>query len=172
MTKGRVGLLIVASIVFLTVGFVIGQMVQAAGTIPGSAGDPLVAESYVEKTVGESVAALQTKIDELQAKVGVLEQEIETLSKEKGKNDQNLNSQASLSNQTPVQNSNAGAKKVTVTGKLANIRSGPGSNHGIIATMHTGETGTYGGVVQNGWCKIVLANGREGWVANWLVQVK
>jgi len=159
MTKGRAALLAVASIVFLTVGFVIGQMVQAAGAIPGSAGDPLVARSYVKKIVGETVAGMQTKIDELQAAVDDLEKKVEVLSPS--------TPSTSPADQEPT----SGTKVVTVTGKSANIRTGPGTNYDKITTLVQGDKASFAGE-ENGWYQIVLPDGRKGWVANWLVQVK
>lgn len=175
MTKGRTALLVVAAMVFLTVGFVIGQMVQAAGTIPGSNGDPLVAQSYVEQVVGETVTGLQTKIDELQAKVEDLQQRVDGLSKETGSSAGtsagSVSKEPSSSNSPKENNSSVTGKTVTVSGKAANIRTGPGTNYEIITTLSNGKKAAF--IEQeNGWVKLILSDGQEGWVADWLVKVE
>ncbi|ATW25940.1 SH3 domain-containing protein [Candidatus Formimonas warabiya] len=166
MTKGRAALLVVAAIVFLTVGFVIGQMVQAAGAIPGTAGDPLVAQSYVEKIVGETVASLQTKLDEMQAKVDDLQEEVDALSGDTGTNKGSGKTTLPQSSNPPAQ-----GKTVVVSGDSANIRTGPGTTYAKVTTLVKGDTATMVSE-ENGWYKITLQDGKEGWVANWLVEVK
>ena len=56
MTKNGVIILIVAAVVFTVVGFFIGQAATALIDPPGSDGDPLVTQSYVEALVGERTA--------------------------------------------------------------------------------------------------------------------
>ncbi|MDD4753030.1 MAG: SH3 domain-containing protein [Desulfitobacteriaceae bacterium] len=173
MTKGRGALLVVAAMVFLTVGFVIGQIVQAAGTIPGSADDPLVAKSYVEEAVGKQVVGLQTTIDELQAKVDLLQEKVDSLS---GKSSSSSSTQKPPSGSTNKPDSSTTkpprqGNMITVTGSSANIRTGPGTGYDKITTLSEGDTALFL-LEENSWCKIQLADGQEGWVANWLVEVK
>lgn len=52
MNKGKAVLLILAALVCVSLGFVVGQVVQATGNQPGSENDPLVSQSYVEKVLG------------------------------------------------------------------------------------------------------------------------
>lgn len=66
MSKSSVIILIIAAVVFTGLGFVVGQ-VMAEGSNPGSADDPVVSESYVDKLVGDRASALQTQIDEIMA---------------------------------------------------------------------------------------------------------
>ncbi|MBS1348061.1 MAG: hypothetical protein HP052_01090, partial [Firmicutes bacterium] len=66
MNKSSVVILIIAAVVFTGLGFVVGQ-VMAEGKNPGSADDPVVSESYVDKLVGDRASALQTQIDEIMA---------------------------------------------------------------------------------------------------------
>ena len=49
MSKGGIIVLIVAALVFCGLGFVIGQVVQASGSVGGSESDPVVTQSYVDK---------------------------------------------------------------------------------------------------------------------------
>lgn len=174
MTKGRGVLLVVAAMVFLTVGFVVGQMVQAAGTIPGSSSDPLVAQSYVEEIVGKKVAGLQTKIDELQANVDSLKDKVDSL--EAGGNNtsqaQEPSKQTTSTTEPSVSNnSSSDGKTVSITGKLANIRSGPGTTYDKVTTLYAGDSVAYLDK-ENGWIKVLLGDGQEGWVAEWLAAVK
>ena len=74
MNRGKIALLVVAALVFLSLGFVIGQVVQAVDTLPGSNEDPIATQSYVETAVGERLAVLNTKIEELEAEVAALKQ--------------------------------------------------------------------------------------------------
>ncbi|MGI6065850.1 MAG: SH3 domain-containing protein [Bacillota bacterium] len=171
MTKGRGALLVVASMVFLAVGFVIGQIVQAAGTIPGSADDPLVAQSYVEEAVGKKVADLQKTIDELQAKVDLLEDKIDSLPGKSGSSSSPNTKNNDDDKGKSTQQSSREGKKVTVSGSSANIRTGPGTSYDRVTTLTEGDTGTFL-LEENGWYKIELADGQEGWVANWLVTVE
>lgn len=175
MTKGRVAILFVAAMVFLTVGFVIGQMVQAAGVIPGSADDPLVAKSYVEEAVTKQVANLQAKIDQLQSKVTALEEQLASLgggdtTSALGGDSSGDSGGSESSDDSQVQPADSGQTAV-VTGDLANVRSGAGTTYDIMTTLHKGDTVSYLGE-ENSWYRVVLSDGREGWVANWLVQVK
>lgn len=181
MTKGRVALLVVAAMVFLSVGFVIGQIVQAAGTVPGSAGDPLVAQSYVEKVVGETVADLESKLDEMDSKVTALQERIDELSKDTRKvssgssssGNSGSNSGSSSGAAKPDNNSKSSAqgKTVAVSGTSANVRSGPGTTYDKVASLVSGDTATVI-LEENSWYKVTLSDGQEGWIANWLVEVK
>lgn len=79
MTKTRkviFGGLIVAS---LGIGFFLGHAVQAGTVQPGSAADPLVSQSYVDKQVSERTKQMEAKVQELQAKATTLEQKIKFL---------------------------------------------------------------------------------------------
>ena len=70
--RGKVALFIIAAIIFLVVGFVCGQIVKALTTLPGDKDDPVVTQSYVEAQIGSSLAALTTRIEELEAELAAL----------------------------------------------------------------------------------------------------
>ena len=92
---------------------------QAAGTIPGTAGDPLVAQSYVEKVVRETVADLQNKLDDMEVKVAVLEEKIGDLSGNTGK---------------------SSSKSTTSRNAGSNTSNNTGSNSGSNSNKNTKET--------------------------------
>ena len=61
------------------------------------------------------------------------------------------------------------AKTMTITGSKVNIRSGPGTNYGIITTLTQGTTVKAIGK-QGNWYQIQLPNGKIGWVYYTLVR--
>ena len=64
----------------------------------------------------------------------------------------------------------APGKYVVINTNHVNVRSGPGTNHGIIGMVNTGERYTW--LADSGqWHRIKLQNG-EGWVANWLTRIQ
>src|SRR5882724_3851455 len=63
------------------------------------------------------------------------------------------------------------ADTLTVTAVQADVRAGPGVTHAILTTLPKGATFSIV-ETQAGWHKILLADGREGWVAQAMVQVQ
>lgn len=58
-----------------------------------------------------------------------------------------------------------------VTGKVVNLRSGPGLNHAVVAKMETGQGLTV--LERSGdWMKVSLYNGSQGWVHNDYVAIR
>ena len=154
MSKGGVIILIIAALVFTGLGFVIGQVVQAAGNNPGSESDPVVVQSYVDKLVGEKVSALQTQIDELEAL-------IEADGTVSGSEDDN--------NTTGETNSEA--TKVKVASDSVNVRASASTSAEIVGTVASGTVLTYLGSTHASdgtWYNVQLSNGVEGYVAGWL----
>ncbi|GAW91270.1 SH3 domain-containing protein [Calderihabitans maritimus] len=68
----------------------------------------------------------------------------------------------------------AGGEKETkvalVTGKVVNVRQGPGLNFARIDKVTEGERLPVVGE-DNGWYQVVLDGGRKGWIAGWLAKV-
>lgn len=62
-----------------------------------------------------------------------------------------------------------GGATVEVTGSTVNIRSGPGTSHGIIGSVRRGDRLSLLGESGN-WYQIRLPDGREGWIFNKLVR--
>lgn len=63
------------------------------------------------------------------------------------------------------------ADTLTITVTQADVRAGPGVTHTILTTVPKGATFSIM-ETQEGWHKIVLADGREGWIAPAMAQVQ
>lgn len=68
---------------------------------------------------------------------------------------------------TPPQTN--GPTTVVVTGNVVNIRSGPDTTFATISQVVAGDSLKVIGT-QGEWYQVRLANGKEGWIANWLVK--
>ncbi|MCI8336531.1 MAG: SH3 domain-containing protein [Peptococcaceae bacterium] len=170
--KGMI-LLSLGSLVCLTVGFVLGQVVQAVTAMPGSADDPLVSQSYVEKIVGERTAAIQTQLDELKANAN--KGGSNTTTPNNGGNTTTPNNGGN----TTTSNNNGNTttttnKTVTINAESLNVRGGAGTTYAKVGSVKKGEkytlletkSGTDGS-----WYKIKLSDGKEGWVSSQYAKV-
>ncbi|MCG8402262.1 MAG: N-acetylmuramoyl-L-alanine amidase [Firmicutes bacterium] len=61
-------------------------------------------------------------------------------------------------------------KQATITASAANVRSGPGTSHGMITTVAKGGKFNVADV-SGQWIKIKLPDGKQGWIAGWLAAV-
>ncbi|MBQ2888332.1 MAG: SH3 domain-containing protein [Firmicutes bacterium] len=161
--KGKAALLIIAALIFIVVGFVFGQIAKALNTLPGDADDPVATQSYVESTVGERIATLTTRIEELEAELAALKGSGVTApanpSTPTVTNPTNPTNPSTTTNQTGT---------LTVTGNSVNVRSGPGTNYDIVASVVKGDTVTKLGV-EGEWYRIKTGN-ITGYIANYLAQ--
>ncbi len=160
--KGKAALVIIAALIFIVVGFVFGQLAKALNTLPGDADDPVATQSYVESTVGERIATLTTRIEELEAELAAL----------KGSG---VTAPTTPNNPTPTTPNNPTVTTpstqtgtLTVTGNSVNVRSGPGTNYDIVASVVKGDTVTKLGV-EGEWYRIKTGN-ITGYIANYLAQ--
>ena len=162
MNKGKAVLLILAALVCVSLGFVVGQVVQATGNQPGSENDPLVSQSYVEKVLGEKMSVLQTKIDELEAEVSQL--------KGGGTVSGNSGTDTSSGNDTTgTANTNTG-KMVQVTSDNVNIREKPSTDSAKIGSANKSTKLKYLGE-QDGWYKVQVTDSKVGWIADYLCKL-
>jgi len=65
----------------------------------------------------------------------------------------------------------AAADTLTITGRQAVVRAGPDSKQGILATVPQGTTLALL-ETRKGWYRVLLDDGREGWVAQAVAQVQ
>lgn len=160
--KGKAALLIIAALIFIVVGFVFGQIAKALNTLPGDADDPVATQSYVESTVGERIATLTTRIEELEAELAAL--------KGSGTVPTNPSTPTTPNNPTVTTPTTPSTQTgtLTITGNSVNVRSGPGTNYDIVASVVKGDTVTKLGV-EGEWYRIKTGN-ITGYVANYLAQ--
>ena len=159
LNKGKLVIMIVAVLVCVTIGFVVGQVVQAMGTLPGSSDDPVATESYVETTIGERMAALSTKVDELEAEVAALKGETPSTSSSTGNT-------SSASDNTGSQTS---GESLTITGNGVNLRSAASKNGDVVTTLSKGTKVTKIGE-EGDWYQVQTSNGQTGYVSSTYAQ--
>lgn len=175
-------LILVSALVFIGVGFAVGQVVQAAINTPGSADDPLVSQSYVEQLVGQRTAALQSLIEDLQAQIETLSQaQINPLpnnpSTPSTPVDPNPGTEPTPgtdpdpgTDPEPVDPEPTG-KVIEVTGSSVNVREGPSTDTNKIGSVVKGDELEYIGS-EGDWYKIKTKDGKIGYIANYLGVLK
>lgn len=151
MNKGKIVLIIVAILVCVTIGFVAGQIVQAMTTLPGSTDDPVATESYVETTIGERLATLSTKVDELEAEVAALKGEAPSTNSNEGG--------TSSTTEEPS------GQALTITGNGVNLRSTASTNGDVITTLEKGTKVTKIGE-EGDWYQVETSSGQKGYVSS------
>lgn len=165
--KGTVALLIIGALIFLVIGFIGGQFAKALNTLPGDADDPVVTQSYVETTLGERLATLTTRIEELEAEVASL--------KGTGTPATTTPSATTPSATTPStttpSNSNTSntSTTLTVTGNTLRVRTGPGTGYEVVASLSKGEKVTKLGV-EGEWYRIQTSDGKTGYISSQYAQ--
>ena len=165
-------LILVSALVFIGVGFAVGQVVQAAINTPGSTDDPLVSQSYVEQLVGERTAALQTVIEDLQAQIDTLvasQQNPSTNNPDPGTtepDDPNTNEpDPGTTEPEPT------GKVIQVTASSVNVRAEPTTESDKIGSVVKGDELEYLGS-DGDWYNVKLSDGTVGWIANYLGVLK
>ena len=156
-------LIMVAALVFMGVGFAVGQIVQAAIQTPGSADDPLVAQSYVDNMIGQRAASLQDQLESLEAKIAALS----------GENTVPATSAPTTPPTIPTDPTTppVSGRKVTITGSTVNVRADASSTATRVGSVVQGDKLDYldsKTTAEGTWYKVKLSDGKEGWVAGWL----
>jgi len=64
-----------------------------------------------------------------------------------------------------------GKQTAYITVSTLNVREGPGLNHPIVGEVNQGETYQVT-ATKDEWVEIILDQGKKGWVASWLVELK
>ena len=147
MSKNGVVILVIAALVFGALGFVVGQVVVAAGNYPGSLSDPAATEGYVDTALNQYVSDLQNQIDELKIMIG----------NQPGNNGGTQTGEDGGENTT---------QHVKVTGDGINVRNAAATG-GVITQVNSGlELEYIESVTANNatWYKIRLSNGTEGYI--------
>ncbi|MCL1976103.1 MAG: SH3 domain-containing protein [Firmicutes bacterium] len=167
MSKTGIAVLVVAALVFTALGFVFGQVIQAANNSPGA----LVTESYVQKYVGEMMAEMQSQMDELEMRI---------LSLSGGEADSTvvaepLDNPGDSSTTTNTTNTPTPATPKTVkvkAGDGVNVRSEASTTASKVGSATAEAVLTYLGQKTDSagqvWYNVRLDDGKEGWVAGWL----
>jgi len=174
-------LILVSALVFIGVGFAVGQVVQAAINTPGSADDPLVSQSYVEQLVGQRTAALQSLIEDLQAQIETLSQaQINPLPNNPSTPSTPVDPDPGIDpgpvdpdpgiDPGPVDPEPTG-KVIEVTGSSVNVREGPSTDTAKIGSVVKGDELEYIGS-EGDWYKIKTKDGKVGYIANYLGVLK
>ncbi|HIU10138.1 MAG TPA: SH3 domain-containing protein [Candidatus Avidehalobacter gallistercoris] len=145
--KGKAAILIIAALIFVVIGFVCGQMAKALNTLPGNADDPVATQSYVETTVGERLADLATRIEELEAEVATL----------KGGSAAANPGTTTDPGTTTSPNTSTTNTTLTITGSTVNVRSGPGTDYAKVASVSKGDKVTNLGA-EGDWYKVQVGN--------------
>ena len=166
-------LILVSALVFIGVGFAVGQVVQAAINTPGSTDDPLVSQSYVEQLVGERTAALQTVIEDLQAQIDTLVASQQNPSTNNpGEPDTNEpDTNEPDANEPDTNEPEPTGKVIQVTGNSVNVRAEPTTESDKIGSVVKGDELEYLGS-DGDWYNVKLSDGTVGWIANYLGDLK
>lgn len=155
--RGKAALLIIAAIIFVVVGFVCGQIVKALTTLPGDADDPVATQSYVETQLGERLATLTTRLEEVEAELAALKGGSGTTNQgttNPGTTNPGTTNQGNTSNSGTTTSS---GKTVRITGSTVNVRRGPGTNYEKVGSMSRGDTATLLGT-EGTWYRIQTGN--------------
>jgi len=166
MNKIGVAVLVVAALVFTGLGYALGQVIQKveAKTMAGD----LVTEGYVQIYVGEMLAEMQSRIDELE----MLLYELRGSSTDTVVTPQ-PNDPADNPATTPTGNATTStAKTVKINAENGvNVRNDASASATLVGSANNNAVLTYLGQ-KNGsdgraWYNVRLENGTEGWVASW-----
>lgn len=161
--KGKVALMIIAAVVCVVIGFIGGQFAEALNTLPGDADDPVVTQSYVETTLGERLATLTTRIEELEAEVASL----------KGTGTATTTPSTTTPTTTTPSNTTPSTSNtsttLTVTGNTLRVRTGPGTNYEVVASLSKGEKVTKLGV-EGDWYRVQTSDGKTGYISSQYAQ--
>ena len=167
----------------IAIGFVLGKTVVADSPAPGSSSDPVVSKSYVDKALQDRLKELETAVAELTVKSQALQSALNDLQAKVNKTPvKTTPSTPSTGTSTPpapatpaappADNTSMAGKKAYVTGSTpVNIRSGPATSYAVVTKVHSGESMVIQ-QVKDSWYQVKLSDGKTGWVASWVVEIK
>jgi TolA-binding protein len=173
-------------IITLIIGILLGNSVFAGGATPGSKDDPLVTKAFVESALNTQLSQLQQQVNQLQAEANTLRQQVAFLESKIGEkspiqsqkqqpqtnNDNNAGKESQSQIQTqPQPQPKQKVAYVQQSNNYVNIRTGAGTNFSILTKVYKGSPMII--LDEKGkWYRVKLEDGRLGWVANWVVDVK
>lgn len=161
--KGQVALMIIAAVVCVVIGFIGGQFAEALNTLPGDADDPVVTQSYVETTLGERLATLTTRIEELEAEVASLK------GTGTATTTPSTTTPTTTTPTTTTPSTSNTSTTLTVTGNTLRVRTGPGTNYEVVASLSKGEKVTKLGV-EGDWYRVQTSDGKTGYISSQYAQ--
>lgn len=171
----------------LIMGVFVGQTVTAGGVTPGSQSDPLVTKAFVETTFNSQLSRLEQQVAQLQTEANNLRQQVAYLEGKAGVKapiqPEQPNNQPPPGTQivsqpqvqkpevTPIPKQRVAYVKESNSSNTVNVRSGTGTNFDIIAKVSKGSKMIILDE-KNDWYRVKLEEGKLGWVANYVVDVK
>lgn len=161
--KGKAALMVIGALIFIVIGFVGGQLGHALNTLPGDADDPVVTQSYVETTLGERLATLTTRIEELEAEVASLKGTGAAATTTPG------TTTPTTTTPTTTTPSTTTGTTLTVTGNTLRVRSGPGTNYEVVSSLAKGDKVTKLGQ-EGDWYRIQTSDGKTGYISTQYAQ--
>lgn len=166
--NGKMALFIIGALICCVVGFVGGQLSSALTTLPGDADDPVVTQSYVETQLGERLATLTTRIEELEAEVASLKGTA-TPSTTTPSNGTTTTPSTSTNTNTNTNTNATTSTTLTITGNTLRVRTGPGTSYDVVTSLAKGDKVTKLGV-EGDWYRIQTSDGKTGYISSQYAQ--
>ncbi|MFZ5753513.1 MAG: SH3 domain-containing protein [Bacillota bacterium] len=165
----------------IVVGFTLGKTVVADSPAPGSSSDPVVSKSYVDKALQDRIKELETAVADLTVKSQALQTALNELQAKVNKTPVRTTpatpgtstpSTPTTPAAPPQNNTSVIGKTASVTGSTSvNIRSGPATSYSVVTKVNSGDIMVIQ-QVKDSWYQVKLSDGKTGWVASWVVEVK
>lgn len=179
-------LVLLGAIFSVVIGFAFGSgILGGSAPAPGSAQDPLVTQSYADKTIDDKIAALENQVEELTLKVQVLENDLLEVYALVNKTPTGSTTAPSTGGTTTtpstpppttgsVSTSNIGkTASISKDNNVVNLRKTVGTSSEIVRKLTPTDTFTITKVdTTEDWYQVQMADGTIGWVAGWLVTIK
>lgn len=158
--NGKILMVVLFALIFAVAGFIVGNLSKAATNLPGSADDPVATQSYVETVVGERLATLTTRIEELEAEVASLKG---TGATAQPPTTTTPTTPSTTTPSTPTTSNTTDT--LTVTGNTLRVRAGAGTGYEVLASLSKGDTVTKLGT-EGDWYRIKTSDGTVGYISS------